>query len=128
MKTRQMCERLEADDRVAPSKTENCVAGWLRSLARQPSAELQRIVLVFRVDFFCVHAKQFFLFLSRICSRKSRLESLPQFSRNRWRGPAMGPKLRGFRKKLENFLALKIYDFVFSYERSEYAELRKKLM
>lgn len=40
----------------------------------------------------------------------------------------MGPKLRGFGKKLENFLALKIYDFVFSYERSEYGELRKKLM
>lgn len=28
-------------------------------------------------------------------------------------------------KKLENFLPLKIYDFVFSYERSEYAEQRK---
>lgn len=28
-------------------------------------------------------------------------------------------------EKMENFLAVKLYDFVFSYERSEYAEQRK---
>lgn len=110
----------------------NCVAGsWLQAclpskfrllLAPKPSSLalfsfllcMQNNFSYFYPEFARVkfHFAKLWLKISKlwVCHRKAA----------RW--PQKCVKLK---KKLENFLALKIYDFIFSYERSEYAEQKK---
>lgn len=89
----------------------------------------ERTFLALCYFFCCVHAKQFSYFYPEFARAKVQFVKLCRKHFNaemiRWKDDESLRDIAKEEKKLENFLPLKIYDFVFSYERSEYAEQRK---
>lgn len=109
------------------STEKNCVAGF--GIARSTTKENCCLRENFHSFLLCICTTIFSFLLSRICSRKIALyETFITIPQLRFVGGSFGRSSAKFvilGEKMENFLDVKLYDFVFSYERSEYAEQRK---
>lgn len=107
---------------------ESCDEAGRDCVAVLAQAQVETVVCERIFTRFVVYNNFFFLSSNLLAKTSQLCETLPQLS-IRWNfegnAPILPAEATDLEKKLENFLAAKLYDFVFSYKRREYAEQRK---